>query len=300
MARRCYADGQAARHRARVRPTHWRCSARRSRATPTATLIRYFDGALTLRRASTELTDAFAVGLLDSGFSAGDRVARLPAERAAVRHRDGGHLEGRRHRRLVNPMNQARELRPAAARLGRQGAGLPGGLVPRRRGRGGRTAPTCATVITTSELEYQARDDARILGGIERMELPGTVDMAGLIDRFRGQRPPSVSFCPDDTAFLTYTSGTTGPPKGAMNTHGNVVFNCQAYRQWCGLGAGRRRARRRTAVPHHRPDRPRHALAAARRAAGAVLPLRARRWRSRRSARSARRSRSGRSRCSSP
>ena len=25
-----------------------------------------------------------------------------------------------------------------------------------------------------------------------------------------------------DTAFLTYTSGTTGQPKGAMNTHGNI------------------------------------------------------------------------------
>src|SRR5205814_2089619 len=39
-------------------------------------------------------------------------------------------------------------------------------------------------------------------------------------------------------AVLTYTSGTTGPPKGAMNTHGNVVFNSQAYRQWCELGPG--------------------------------------------------------------
>ncbi|MGH3195231.1 MAG: class I adenylate-forming enzyme family protein, partial [Streptosporangiaceae bacterium] len=43
-------------------------------------------------------------------------------------------------------------------------------------------------------------------------------------------------FAAGDTAFLTYTSGTTGPPKGAMNTHGNVVFNSQAYRHWCRLG----------------------------------------------------------------
>ena len=60
--------------------------------------------------------------------------------------------------------------------------------------------------------------------------------MAALIERHRGQRPADVTFGPDDTAFLTYTSGTTGPPKGAMNTHGNVVFNSQAYRQWCRLG----------------------------------------------------------------
>ena len=38
-----------------------------------------------------------------------------------------------------------------------------------------------------------------------------------------------------DVAFLTYTSGTTGPPKGAMNTHRNVVFNSEAYRRWMSL-----------------------------------------------------------------
>jgi long-chain acyl-CoA synthetase len=33
-----------------------------------------------------------------------------------------------------------------------------------------------------------------------------------------------------DAAVLTYTSGTTGPPKGAINTHGNIAFVSEAYR----------------------------------------------------------------------
>ena len=47
---------------------------------------------------------------------------------------------------------------------------------------------------------------------------------------------PTLS--PDDTAVLTYTSGTTGEPKGAMNTHRNLAFNAQVCRDWTGLGAG--------------------------------------------------------------
>ena len=40
---------------------------------------------------------------------------------------------------------------------------------------------------------------------------------------------------PDDVAVLCYTSGTTGVPKGAMCTHGTMVFNSQTYRDWIGF-----------------------------------------------------------------
>ena len=51
-----------------------------------------------------------------------------------------------------------------------------------------------------------------------------------------GQAPPDPDLGPGDIAFLTYTSGTTGPPKGAMNTHGNVTFTAQVYRDWTHAG----------------------------------------------------------------
>lgn len=43
-------------------------------------------------------------------------------------------------------------------------------------------------------------------------------------------RPRSVG--PDDIAFLQYTGGTTGVPKGAMLTHGNILANLQECHAW--------------------------------------------------------------------
>uniref|UniRef100_UPI0037E9026C long-chain-fatty-acid--CoA ligase 1-like isoform X1 n=1 Tax=Semicossyphus pulcher TaxID=241346 RepID=UPI0037E9026C len=41
-------------------------------------------------------------------------------------------------------------------------------------------------------------------------------------------RPP-VPPQPEDMAVICFTSGTTGNPKGAMLTHGNIVSNCSAF-----------------------------------------------------------------------
>ena len=43
---------------------------------------------------------------------------------------------------------------------------------------------------------------------------------------------------PGDVAVLTYTSGTTGHPKGAMNTHETMVHGCCNFREWLGLTPG--------------------------------------------------------------
>jgi long-chain acyl-CoA synthetase len=201
---------------------------------PDTVAIRYFDGSLTLREVD-EQTDALAAGLLARGFAPGDRLAvylqNVPqfVLGMVAAWKAGGIMVS------VNPMNRAREL---TYLLNDSGATMllchddlyeqvarevvPGSAV--------------RTVLTTSALEYQTRADPRLFAGLERTRPEGTEDLSEVIAAHRAEVPPPVSPTLDDVAFLTYTSGTTGVPKGAMNTHRNVVFTAQVYRDWVGVG----------------------------------------------------------------
>jgi long-chain acyl-CoA synthetase len=210
----------------------FRAAASRSPGSPA---IRYFDGELTVAELDAA-SDALAVALLDDGFQPGDRLAVYLQNNPAFVVALLGAWKAGGAAVAVNPMNKARELSYLLSDSGATALLCLGELydaVARDVIAAGQTQ--VRTVITASPLDWQTRDDPRVLGGASRAVPEGTLSLMGLIRAHTGRVPGAAEPGPRDIAVLTYTSGTTGVPKGAMNTHRTMVFNAYTYRHWMGL-----------------------------------------------------------------
>jgi long-chain acyl-CoA synthetase len=116
----------------------------------------------------------------------------------------------------------------------------------------------CGYVLRHSEAVAVVCEDAEQLAKIERIrdtcpqlatvvlvegDAPGTIALAEL--RRVGTRIDDddmerrlAAVAPSDVATIVYTSGTTGPPKGCVTTHGNVRTTAAMYERELELGEG--------------------------------------------------------------
>ena len=195
---------------------------------PDRPAFHYFDATLTFEEID-RASDSLAAALAGMGIRAGDRIIvqlqNVPAFPISVfaAWKLGAAVVP------LNPMYKERELSFYCRDSGATAfITMDAGVGEAVRAIAG-TDVKC--LITASELDHLDTSGPlpAVLSDSSRVEVKGAERLMALVERFAGMCPPICDPTPDDIAYITYTSGTTGPPKGALNTHGNLAYACTAF-----------------------------------------------------------------------
>jgi len=198
-------------------------------------LVHYFDKSITAGQLEA-WSDALAVALQKRGAEPGERIAmylqNIPQVFIAV-------LAAWKCGAVIVPCNPMLRERELTKILSDSGSRI---LISQEDlyvdvARAALPATAVQHTITTSPFDLLEEGAAtpRVLSGVRRMRHPNIPDLFELASAHAGQTPEPVEITGDDVAFMVYTSGTTGEPKAAMNTHRNVVFATSVYESWIGL-----------------------------------------------------------------
>ncbi|WP_234531351.1 class I adenylate-forming enzyme family protein [Streptomyces shenzhenensis] len=194
---------------------------------PDRTCLTYFDARLSFREVD-ELSDSVAGYLAGRGLERGDRVAVVLQNSPHFVLALLGAWKAGATVVPVNPMYKSGEvthvLRDAEVAA----------LVCSQRAwesylRETAADSTVRIVLTASELDFQTRDDARVLG-FERLPQAADAEDLVAVARQGGKAPEGRDPEPSGIALISYTSGTSGAPKGATNLHSNIMYNAERQR----------------------------------------------------------------------
>ncbi|MER6995985.1 AMP-binding protein [Streptomyces sp. NPDC000410] len=194
---------------------------------PGRTALAYFDGRLDYRETDA-LSDSVAGHLAARGIERGDRVALMLQNTPQFVIALLGAWKAGAIVVPLNPMYKSAEvahvLRDAdAAALICADRAWEAYLRETARDSPVRFA------LTTCELDLQSRGDARVLG-FERLPRPDDTDDLVAVARAGHRAPAGRDPGSADVALISYTSGTSGTPKGAMNPHGAITYNAERQR----------------------------------------------------------------------
>src|ERR671927_850177 len=188
-----------------------------ARANPDAPLLHYFENTLTFAEVD-RASDALAAALVARGLSRGDRVAlylqNVPQFLIALlaAWKFGGSVVP------LNPMLKTQEVHYHLTDSGARALVALQALYE-EAGRDAINGTDVGPIITTSELDYLGDSPpGSLLARAQRREVRDTEDFVALVAQCDGRAVPDPGLKPEDVAILSYTSGTTGRPKGAMNT----------------------------------------------------------------------------------
>ncbi|MFE9403116.1 class I adenylate-forming enzyme family protein [Streptomyces sp. NPDC006530] len=194
---------------------------------PEHTALAYFDGRLGYREVD-ELSDSVAGHLAARGLARGDRVALMLQNSP---HFVIALLGAWKAGATVVPLNPMYKAGEVAHVLNDAGAAA---LICSDRAWEGYLRDTAAgspvrVALTACELDLQTRHDERVLD-FERLPVPADADDLLAVARQGLAAPSGRELSGGATALISYTSGTSGTPKGAMNTHRGIAYQAERQR----------------------------------------------------------------------
>jgi len=202
-----------------------------------APAVHYFYETISYRRLN-DLADRFATLLARWGVGPGDRVALYLQNNPQFLIAQYGAWKRGAIVVPLNPMFKEKEVR---YHLQDSGAKVLVALDSLYAAHAEKVIGETAVeqVVTTHETDGLSGDRWRqipLLTQTEKTVPAGTVDLFPALEQTAPDPGVRAEVRPEDTAYLVYTSGTTGLPKGAMNLHRNIAFNANAYRTWMQIG----------------------------------------------------------------
>ncbi|MFI6052178.1 class I adenylate-forming enzyme family protein [Streptomyces violascens] len=194
---------------------------------PERTALAYFDGRLSYAETDA-LSDSVAGHLAARGLGRGDRVALMLQN---TPHFVIALLGAWKAGATVVPLNPMYKSGEVAHVLKDSDAAA---LICSDRAWEDYLRDTAAgspvrIALTACELDLQTKNDERVLG-FARVPVPADTDDLVGVARQGLDAPSGRELSGGDTALISYTSGTSGTPKGAMNTHRGITYNAERQR----------------------------------------------------------------------